>query len=149
MDCDVKWTCSRLGPMFVYKNYLTWNSIRIFTKSHPKCTNHFRKDWTINRVEITHKSLYNYVNIVMIHFCLNHCVMQFLGKRKITLNFFYYNFLFCLFPFSSNAASSYIPSSMSFKMVVLFKVGFIRPMYKVWDKNEMVKQTSPILKRSH
>ena len=122
VDCDVIWTCSRLGPMFVYKKYLTWNSNRTFKKSHPKCTTHF---W-------------------------NHCVLQFCRKRKITLKFFNYNLLFCLFSFSSNAASSYIPSTMSFKMVVPFKVikvGFIRPMYKVWDKNEMVKQTSPIVKK--
>ena len=28
------WT--RLEPMFVYKIYLTWNSTRILTESHPR-----------------------------------------------------------------------------------------------------------------
>ena len=42
-----KWTWTRLGPIFVYKNYLTWNSNRILTESRQNCTNHFGKDWTI------------------------------------------------------------------------------------------------------
>ena len=42
----------------------------------------------------------------------------------------------------------FILSTMSFEMVVLFKVGFIHPMYKFWVKIEMVKQTSPIVKKS-
>ena len=32
----LKGTCSRLGLMFVYKNYLTWNSNRILTEIPPK-----------------------------------------------------------------------------------------------------------------
>ena len=40
----VKGTWIRFGPMFVYKNYLTLQSNKILTESHPKCTNHFGKD---------------------------------------------------------------------------------------------------------
>ena len=39
--CSCAWT--RLGPMFVYKNYLTRNSNRILTESHPKMYKPFLK----------------------------------------------------------------------------------------------------------
>ena len=39
---------------------IIWNEILIefLQKVIQKCTNHFGKDWAINRAEITHKSLY-------------------------------------------------------------------------------------------
>ena len=39
----VKGTWTRLGPMFVYKNYVTWNLNRILTESHPKMYKPCRK----------------------------------------------------------------------------------------------------------
>ena len=64
--------------------------------------------------------------------------MQFYGKRKITLIFFNFNLaFFCLFSLSSNAARSSIPCTMSLKMVVLFKDGFILLMYKIWGRKKL------------
>ena len=64
--------------------------------------------------------------------------MQFYGKRKITLIFLNYNLaFFCLFSLSSNAARSSTPCTMSLKMVVLFKDGFILLMYKIWGRKKL------------
>ena len=50
-----------------------------------KCTNHFGKDWTINKAEITHQSLY-LLTLSRDMYVYKHCVMQICGKRKITPN---------------------------------------------------------------
>ena len=76
--------------------------------------------------------------------------MHFCEKRKITPNFFFnFNYLFFgSFCFSADAASSFFHLQWVSKWSSCLKLAFIRPMYKVWDKNEMVKQTSPIVKKS-
>ena len=52
--------------------------------------------------------------------------------------YFNYNLaFFCLFSLSSNAACSSIPCTMSLKMAVLFKDGFILLMYKIWGRKKL------------
>ena len=61
-----------------------------------------------------------------------------LWETKDNSNFFNYNLaFFCLFSLSSNAARSSIPCTMSLKMVVLFKDGFILLIYKIWGKKKL------------
>ena len=59
-------------------------------------------------------------------------------EKKDDSNFFNYNLaFFCLFSLFSNSACSSILCTMSLKIVILCKDGFILLMYKIWGRTKL------------
>ena len=142
---NLKGTCSRLRLMFVYK--IIWHEILIelLQKVIQKCTNHFRKDWKINRAEITHRSIY-FVNIVTRHICLFTLRNAMLWEKKDNCQFFNTNeAFFYLFSLSSNATRTHVQWAWKWSSCLN-----ITSYYRCvkFGRERNCKQTSPIVNKS-